>query len=137
MASNPKSLCQVCRMAQHLNEVIKKNIKLYAFFAILIIEFLSVFLQDVVSSERYLLFWYPLLFNLVCFTLFVGINYHANKLRFCIRQKIIVISLASYYFINALFVVFPTCWTNYQQLIGISILSIVLLLFIMSWKKTN
>ena len=135
MASIPKSGCLICRFAKTVNEKIKINSKLYAFFAILIIELFSIKIQDYSTPQRYVEFIYPLLTQLVLFIIFVAINYHSEKLRFCKRQKLIVIFLALYYFLNIVFMLVPICWSTYYGLINYSILSIVGLLFIATWRN--
>jgi hypothetical protein len=135
MASIPKSGCLICRFAKTVNEKIKINSKLYAFFAILIIELFSIKIQDYSTPQRYVEFIYPLLTQLVLFIIFVAINYHSERLRFCKRQKLIVIFLALYYFLNIVFMLVPICWGAYYSLINYSILSIVGLLFIATWRN--
>ena len=135
MASIPKGACQICRLAKAVNEKIKKNSKLYAFFAVIIIELFSIVVQDHVTKIKYQEFVYPLLTQIVLFVLLVAINYHSEKLRFCKRQKLIVIFLAIYYFMNILFLVFPICWSNYSGMVNHSILSVIGLLFIATWRN--
>jgi len=135
MASNPKPTCNICRFVQGINEKIKTNSKLYAFFAIIIIELFSIKIQDYVTPQKYVEFVYPLLVNLCFFIIFVAINYHSERLRFCKRQKLIVIFLALYYFLNAMFLIFPICWSTYYSLVNYSILSIIGLLFYATWRN--
>lgn len=135
MASNPKPTCNICRIAKEVNEKIKKNSKLYAFFAIILIELFSIKVQDYVTPLKYVEFIYPLLVNLCFFIIFVAVNYHSERLRFCKRQKLIVIFLALYYFLNAMFIVFPICWSTYSGLVNYSILSVIGLLFIATWRN--
>jgi len=135
MASIPKGTCSICRIAKKVNEKIKNNSKLYAFFAIIIIELLSMKIQDYVTPQRYIEFVYPLLTQIVLFIVFVAINYHSERLRFCKRQKLIVIFLALYYFLNITFLVFPICWSTYSGLVNYSILSLIGLLFVSTWRN--
>ena len=135
MASIPKGTCNICRIAKQVNEKIKKNSKLYVFFAVIIIELFSIKVQDYVNPQTYTEFVYPLLTQIVLFLVFLGINYHSERLRFCKRQKLIVGFLALYYFMNILFLVFPICWSDYSGLINYSILSIIGLLFISTWRN--
>jgi hypothetical protein len=135
MAAIPKPGCLICRMASKLNDKIKVNSKLYAFFAIIIIELFSLKVQDYTTPKLYVEFIYPLLTQVVLFIIFVAINYHSERLRFCKRQKLIVIFLALYYFLNILFMLVPICWSTYYGLINYSILSIVGLLFIATWRN--
>jgi len=135
MASIPKPGCLICRVAKAVNEKIKINSKLYAFFAILIIELFSIKIQDYSTPQRYVEFIYPLLTQIVLFIIFVGINYHSERLRFCKRQKLIVIFLALYYFLNIMFMLVPICWSTYSEWVNYGILSVVLLLFIATWRN--
>lgn len=135
MASIPKGTCQICRIAKKVNEKIKTNSKLYAFFAIIIIELFSIKVQDYVTPQRYIEFVYPLLTQIVLFIIFVAINYHSERLRFCKRQKLIVIFLALYYFFNIVFMLAPICWTTYSGLINYSLLSLIGILFIATWRN--
>jgi len=135
MASIPKPGCLICRIAKAVNEKIKINSKLYAFFAILIIELFSIKIQDYSTPQRYVEFIYPLLTQLVLFIILVAINYHSEKLRFCKRQKLIVIFLALYYFLNIVFMISPICWSTYSDWVNYSILSVVSLLFIATWRN--
>ena len=135
MASIPQPVCKICRFAKVVNEKIKTNSKLYAFFAILIIELVSIKIQDHTTPQRYVEFIYPLLTQLVLFIIFVAINYHSERLRFCKRQKLIVIFLALYYFLNIVFMVFPICWSTYSSYVNYGILSVVGLLFYATWRN--
>lgn len=135
MASIPKPSCKACRVAKAVNEKIKVNSKLYAFFAIVLIELLSIYLQEIVSVKSYLEFYYPLLTQMALCAIFIAVNYHSERLRFCKRQKLIVIFLAIYYFLNILFLLFPICWSDYYTIVNYGILSIVGLLFIATWKN--
>jgi hypothetical protein len=135
MASNPKVTCQICRIAKEVNEKIKKQSKLYAFFALIIIELFSVKIQDYTTPDYYKEFVYPLLCNIALFIVFVAVNYHSERLRFCERQKLIVVFLALYYFLNITFLLFPVCWSTYSGLVNYSILSVIVLLFIATWRN--
>lgn len=135
MASIPKPSCKACRVAKAVNEKIKVNSKLYAFSAIVMIELLSIKIQEFVSTKSYLEFYYPLLTQVVLCVIFIAINYHSERLRFCKRQKLIVIFLAVYYFLNMLFLVFPICWSQYYAIVNYSILAIVCILFIATWRN--
>lgn len=135
MAANPKGSCNVCRIAKAVNETIKKQSKLYAFFALIIIELFSMKIQEYSTPQRYVEFIYPLLTQIALFIIFVAINYHSERLRFCKRQKLIVIFLAFYYFLNIVFLLVPICWSTYSGLVNYSILSIVGLLFIATWRN--
>lgn len=135
MASIPKPGCLICRMAIKMNETIKKQSKLYAFFALIIIELFSLKIQEYTTPQCYKEFVYPLLTQIALFIIFVAINYHSERLRFCKRQKLIVIFLAIYYFLNIVFLLFPICWSTYSGLINYSILSIVGFLFIATWRN--
>jgi hypothetical protein len=135
MASNPKVTCQICRTAKAVNEKIKKQSKLYAFFALIIIELFSIKIQDYTTPQSYVEFVYPLLCNISLFIIFVAVNYHSERLRFCKRQKLIVIFLALYYFLNITFLLVPVCWSSYSGLVNYSILSVIGLLFIATWKN--
>lgn len=135
MASIPKGNCTVCKMAKAVNETIKKQSKLYAFFALIIIELFSMKIQAYTTPQCYEKFVYPLLTQIALFIIFVAINYHSERLRFCKRQKLIVIFLALYYFLNIVFMLVPICWSTYSEWVNYGILSVVSLLFIATWRN--
>lgn len=139
MASLPRGGCQICRTIvkglSFVNEKIKKNSKLYVFFSIIVIEFLSIQIQNYVTIKEYEKFVYPLLTQIALFLIFVGINYHSERLRFCKRQKLIVGFLAFYYFMNIVFLLFPICWSTYSLWINYIIIGVISLLFIATWRN--
>lgn len=135
MASIPKGNCKICKMAKAVNENIKKQSKLYAFFALIIIELFSMKIQSYTTPQCYEKFVYPLLTQIALFIIFVAINYHSEKLRFCKRQKLIVIFLSLYYFLNIVFMLVPICFSTYSDWVNYSILSVVSLLFIATWRN--
>jgi hypothetical protein len=135
MPANPKGTCYFCRVAQVVNEKIKKQSKLYAFFALIIIELFSIKIQDYTTPQRYVEFIFPLLAQIELFIIFVAVNYHSERLRFCKRQKLIVMFLALYYFLNIVFMLFPICWSAYYEYVNYSILAVISLLFIATWRN--
>lgn len=135
MASLPRPTCLICRVAKKVNEKIKTNSKLYAFFALIIIELFSLKIQNYVTPKQYVEFVYPVLTQVALFIIFVAVNYHSERLRFCKRQKLIVIFLAIYYFLNIVFMLVPICWSTYSGLVNYGILSVVSLLFIATWRN--
>ena len=111
MASIPKGvLCPTCRKVidslKKVNITVKKNIMLYSFAFVLLIEILSsTVLRDSIS-EQCNPYWYVLLTQLVLFIVFLNLNYNRELLRFCQRQILIVRSLILYYFIGCFSLIF-------------------------------
>lgn len=135
MASIPKGGCQICRAVVKIGQNVKKNVKLYVFLAVILIEFLSIKLQNYTTPEFYAEKLYPFLSTLVLFLIIFAIYQYSEKLRFCQRQKLILIFLMFYYFINMLFIIVPICWSDYQNLINYSILCVLSILFIATWRN--
>lgn len=135
MAAIPKPGCTICRLAKSVNEKIKTNCKLYVFLAVIFIELFSIKIQEYATPQLYMEFIYPLLTQIVLFIVFVGVNYHSERLRFCKRQKLIVMFLALYYFLNIVFLVFPICWSSYSSWVNYGCLSIISFLFVATWRN--
>lgn len=139
MPAHPKGSCLLCRMAQaavtKVNDHTKKYIKLYAFFAILILEFLSLYLSNNISENDYVYSVYPLFSNIEFLIIFIAILYQAEKLKFCSRQKSIVFFLMLYYAFNVFTLLVPICWSDYYNYVASSILSIMFILFIATWRN--
>jgi hypothetical protein len=135
MATIPKGGCKICARVKEIAKSVEKNYKLYAFFAIIIIELVSLFLQYQVSIEQYAYKVYPLLTSLVLGIIFIAISIKSKELKFCTRQKWIVNFLAIYYFMNCFYIISPICFQDYANLISMAIFGIVTTLFVMTWKK--
>ena len=133
MPGNPKGGCMICKAIATAVE--KVNFKLYAFLALIFIELFSLKMQNYVSVEDYAYKYYPLMANLEFAIIFTAIFLHSERLRFCSRQKLIVLALIVYFLINALFIVVPICWSDYIALTSYSILGLILILFLMTWKN--
>lgn len=139
MPGNPKGGCQICKAIATVvvNSVkkVKTNFKLYAFISLIFIELFSMKLQNYVSIQDYGYKYYPLLANLEMTIIFLAIYLHSERLRFCTRQKLIILFLIIYYLINILFLFVPICWSEYYNLVVYSIIGIITLLFLATWKN--
>ena len=135
MPGNPKGGCQICKAIATTVEKVKVNFKLYAFLALIFIELFSLKMQNYVSVQDYAYKYYPLMANLEFAIIFTAIYFHAEKLKFCTRQKLIVLALIAYFLINILFLVVPICWSDYYALTSYSILGLILILFVMTWRN--
>jgi len=139
MPGNPKGGCQICKaIATAVVSSVKKvktNFKLYAFISLIFIELFSMKLQNYVSVQDYSYKYYPLLANLEMSIIFLAVYLHSERLRFCTRQKLIVLFLIVYYLINILFLFVPICWSEYYNLVVYSIIGVITLLFIATWKN--
>ena len=139
MPGNPKGGCQICKAIATAVvssvEKVKTNFKLYAFISLIFIELFSMKLQNYVSVQDYSYKYYPLLANLEMAIIFLAVYLHSERLRFCTRQKLIVLFLIVYYLINILFLFVPICWSEYYNLVVYSIIGVITLLFIATWKN--
>ena len=122
MSAIPKGvLCPTCRKVidtvKKVNTTVKRNIMLYAFASILIVEVLSAtYLRDTISDGCQP-FWYIFLTQLVLFVVFLNWNYNRKLLRFCNRQILIVRSLIAYYFIGVISLIFKISDNTYIDVV--------------------
>jgi len=139
MPTKPIKSCKTCRaIADAIVKTgnnIKKNIKLYVFFAIILIEFFSMYLQNNFSQEVYVYKVYPALVNLEFALVFLAIFFHTKTLHFCVRQRMIVLFLMLYFLFNCTTIFFPICWSSYSLIVNYSILSIIFILFLATWRN--
>ena len=139
MPGNTKGGCQVCKAIATVVvssvEKVKTNFKLYAFLALIFIELFSMKLQNYVSVQDYSYKYYQLLANLEMAIIFLAIYLHSERLRFCTRQRLIILFFIMYYLINILFLFVPICWSEYYNLVVYSIIGVITLLFIATWKN--
>jgi hypothetical protein len=139
MPSNPKGSCLICRVANDLLEKvsknIKKNIKMYAFLAIILIELMSMQMQNYVPQDVYAYKIYPTLVNLEFAIIFLAILLNADRLRFCIRQKLIILFLMLYFIFNLITMIFPVCWSDYTNVVNYSFMVVISILFLATWKN--
>ena len=139
MPGHPIKTCLPCRaikdIAVKAKTNVTKNIKLYAFFTILLIELFSIRFASSFPAEVYAYKVYPMLANLEFFVIFLAIYLYAEKLRFCVRQKLIVIALMVYFVFNVLTLFFPICWSAYYVYGSYGILAVIAILFLATWKN--
>lgn len=139
MASIPKGTCNICRTIKEgvsvVNENLKKNIKLYVFLSIILIEFLSIRLQNFTTQTNYAFEIYPMFTSLELFLIMLAVYYHSPRLRFCIRQKLIILFLMLYFLFNFIVVVYPICWSSYFEYVNYSILSVLIILLLATWRN--
>lgn len=135
MPGNPKGGCLICRAVTTTITKVKSNFKLYAFLALIFIELFSIKMQNYVSVENYAYKYYPLTANLEMAIIFLAIYFHSERLRFCTRQKLIVLSLIAYFLFNIVFLFVPVCWSDYYVYTSYGILGLIFILFFMTWKN--
>jgi len=100
---------------KRLSKKIKKNILIYSFSFVLLVETLSLtILRDSIASPCNP-YWYVLLTQLVLFILFTNLNYYRIELNICQRQVNIVKSLMYYYFIGGLSLIFKVSDSFYVE----------------------
>jgi len=139
MAAIPPGSCGLCRGVKNTIKFINKNmykhVMIYAFFYLLLFEGLSLFL---VKEENYAVYWYPLLTQLALSVIFYNLYLFRNRLRFCLRKEIAVLSLTIYYGLGATAIAFQFCYSWYLELVNHLLLlttAITLLLTIVQKKK--
>ena len=141
MPTNPKGGCLFCRKAKEavkkLNQNIKDNTILYMFFIIILLEFLSLRMQNIVSESYYQQALYPFFANVEFALFLLYLNYQSQRLRFCNRQKIIILFLMTYFLLNALFLVIPLNWGIYANLINYAFLCIILITIVATWRNSS
>lgn len=139
MPGHPPGSCLPCRIVKEVSNKVKnnveKNIKIYAFFAILLIEFLSIRYSNSFDPNVYAYKVYPTLANIEFSIIFFAVYLHTERLRFCMRQKLIVLSLLIYFLFNVLTILLPICWSSYYVYGSYGILSVILILFIATWRN--
>jgi hypothetical protein len=117
MAANPKGTCKTCKKVKEVVKAttnsMRKNVMVYAFFYLLLLELGSIVLRETVTQKAYDLFWFPLLVQFSFFAIFLNLYLFRKLLRFCKRKIFIVGGLTVYYLINFLTVVFPVCNSTY------------------------
>lgn len=127
MAALPPKSCALCRVAEKINNNMRKHILVYSIFYLLVFEIGSIFLRNL---NNYALFWYPLLTNIALATIFYNLWLFRERLKFCFRKKIAVFSLFLYYIFAVATMVFNLCNSTYTQVISYGLLSVVLLTLI-------
>lgn len=139
MPGNPKGGCLPCRVIKETvvkaGENLKRNIKIYAFLAIILIEFFSIMFQNQIPETVYAYKIYPTLVNFEFGIIFLAIFLNSDRLRFCIRQKLIILFLLLYFIFNLITLLFPVCWTEYSNVVNCSILSVILILSFATWRN--
>jgi hypothetical protein len=135
MASIPPKSCGICRVAEKINNNMRKHIIIYSFIYLFLFEISSIFLRN---RENYANYWYPLLTQLFLSVIFYNIFLLRDRLKFCLRKSIVVFTLFLYYFFGLSTIVFQFCNSTYNQIISYGLLTIVfitLLLTIIQDKK--
>lgn len=142
MASLPP--CSLCRLSEGIRPYFENNKKLilvYSIFAILIIEWFSLFYQKIVPQtpnlvyDRYLFFWYPLLTQLALFVLFFSLYLWKERLHFCFRKSATTFYLSLYYLLGVFGVLFCIQANLYYTIISITSIGLATLIFIVSFFK--
>lgn len=140
MPTNPKGGCLICRKAKEATAKVIKNVQantiVYAFFVIILIEFLSLRMQNIVSLELYSNVIYPLFSNIEMLIIFLYLYNNSQRLRFCKRQKRIIIFLSLYFLFNIVTLIFPICWGIYDNLINYAFLCLILITIIATWRNS-
>lgn len=117
--------CETCRKVKDAvlsaSKKMKKHILIYSLFYILGMEISSVFLAE---QENYLTYWYPLLNTFGYFILILTLFLFGERLRFCTRKYICVISLLFYYFFPIVCLIFQISDEFYTSIINYTLLSV-------------
>lgn len=134
MPRPPRSIFQrIGNFLKSTKEKTSKSISKYFLFAFVLIELLS-FGVEYLNPKLYEEIFFNLFVNSLFVVLFLFI---ATKLKFCLRNKIIIYVLIAYYLLNA---VLPFFISNlqYENIIkNASIILLSILLIITLWKNTG
>lgn len=136
-AKCPKEGCVTClHKKSSVKEVIKKvstnlrkHVLIYSFFYILVMEISSIFLSN---TKNYLTYWYPLLSTSGFFVLFLNLFLLRDRLRFCIRKKIVVSCLSLYYLFAIICLVFQFSDELYTSIINYMLLGAVFITLLLT-----
>lgn len=128
-----KAISFAKKTTSKVQQEIKMTLNKWFLFAFLLIE-LSSFIVEYLNSKAY----YEMYFNLFANSLFVVLFiFILNKVKFCLRNKLIVYSLIAYYLLNAILPFFITN-LQYESIMkntGFTLFSI--LIFLTLWKNTG
>lgn len=141
MPTNPKGGCLICRKVKETAKSVVKNVKVntivYAFFIIILIEFLSLRMQDIVSLEFYSNVLYPLFANIEFLIILLYLYNNSQRVKICKRQKRIILFLLLYFLFNVATLIFPICWGFYANLINYAFLCLILITIIATWRNSS
>jgi hypothetical protein len=119
--------CATCKKVKDaikkVSTNIRKHIVIYSFFYILAMEIASIFLSN---TKNYLTYWYPLLSTSGYFVLFLNLFLLRDRLKFCLRKTICVLTLSLYYLFAIICLVFQFSNELYTSIINYGLLGIVL-----------
>lgn len=117
MPANPIGTCKTCRKVKEAVKFtannMRKNVMIYAFFYLLLLEMGSIVVRAIVPKDEYDFYYFPMLVQFSFFVIFLNLFLFRKLLKFCKRKIFIVGALTVYYFMNFLTVVFPICNTTY------------------------
>jgi len=120
--------CRIAKANTYLKEK-KKEFLIYSVFYLLGIEILSMFIR---YEKNYACFWYPLLTQVGFFLLVFSFYLWNEKLRFCLRKNIALLSLSSYYLIGIIALLFNFSDNFYYTITSYSFLGISIILLFLS-----
>ena len=136
--------CSLCKAPEKLRVYMESNKRLvlvYSIFAVLVIEWFSLFISKTNPSnpnqpfDNYLMFWYPLLTQLALFVLFFSLWLWKDRLHFCFRKSATTFYLAFYYLFGVIGVLFCIQANLYYTIISITSIGLATLIFIVSFFK--
>lgn len=118
--------CRIAKANNYLKEK-KKEFLIYSIFYLLGIEILSMFIR---YEKNYVCFWYPLLTQSGYFLLVFSFYLWNEKLRFCLRKNIALLSLSFYYLLGVIALLFNFSDSFYYTITSYLFLGIsIVLLF--------
>lgn len=140
MPVNPNGSCLVCKVnnaIKKVNDNMKKYTMVYAFFYLLIFELGSIIIRSISTKEKYDIFWFPLLTQLMMTIIFYNLLLFRNKLKFCQRKTILVKVLTVYYFLNFITILSPICSTFYINIVTSLLLSVSYIIILLTLFKNK
>lgn len=131
MASVPDE--SLGKKASNLFKKTCKKTFIYSVFVLILIEVLSLFIRD---SKDYVNIYYPLLTQISMFLMLFNIFYSSDKLRFCTRKKLAILSLLSYYCIGIFSIFVKAKAANYVNIVSnLLLVTAVVLVFLSLIRK--
>lgn len=127
---------KISNLVSNVNYKIRKHALRYLLAYILFFGFVTYYLRQL---DTYALFWYPLIVSLEKATLLYSIYLYKNRLKFCVRKRIIILSLFYYEFLNAITIIFQLGESFYTNTLSYLLLTtaIVTILLTIYQNESN
>lgn len=133
MAALPVGSCGACRaikaFIKNPNRQIKKHMIKFILAYVLFFGIVTIFLRNL---EDYALKIYPTITSLEISVLLYSIYLYRDRLRFCTRKKVIILSLLFYNLLNAITVAFQLCNSKYVTTISYLLLTTVIVTILLT-----